>query len=418
VLTRRLENFTALPDSDKRHPDAAAGSTRDSEVRSEPGREDAAPGEAPPIRPEPRPGNDDLLDYRARAAACRAKAEKAGEHTGEASTWLQVAAMWDGLADRLENKAPADPAPLPPSEAPSTADAAPATALAPASEVAARREGETEAAPPPEVAPQPAAASPAPRAEAAPRSRGLRRAAIAAGLLVLVAVPVLWWRTGERASGQRQAGPQAPAVLIEAPPNPAKERPAPPAQAAPTPVAPPAAPNAIVPPALEPAAAPPAPAPASSTSETAPTGPGSEPVPPRSTSPAQGAVPEPGDAGPSPAAQPASATPQAAASEPRADAPVQLGPILGTWWADACPKPAERRTAVPMVLGEDRARAGAASCTFQKKTQAAGAAGAWSIVARCSDGSSSWTAHIRLTLTGKRLSWSSERGTQTYVRCP
>ena len=67
-----------------------------------------------------------------------------------------------------------------------------------------------------------------------------------------------------------------------------------------------------------------------------------------------------------------------------------------------------------MVLGEDRARAGTASCTFLKKTPAGVG---WSIVARCSDSGRTWTANIRLTLAGRRLSWASERGTQTYLRC-
>lgn len=67
-----------------------------------------------------------------------------------------------------------------------------------------------------------------------------------------------------------------------------------------------------------------------------------------------------------------------------------------------------------MVLAENRARAGAASCTFLKKTQAGAA---WTVVAKCSDGHASWTANIRLVLEGKRLQWASERGTQTYQRC-
>jgi len=67
-----------------------------------------------------------------------------------------------------------------------------------------------------------------------------------------------------------------------------------------------------------------------------------------------------------------------------------------------------------MILGEDRARAGTASCTFLKKTQAGAG---WSILAQCSDGAKNWTANIRLALAGRRLSWVSERGTQTYLRC-
>jgi hypothetical protein len=104
----------------------------------------------------------------------------------------------------------------------------------------------------------------------------------------------------------------------------------------------------------------------------------------------------------------------ASAADPKPEPPAAREKFVGTWWPDACPSQAERRTAVPMVLGEDRARAGTASCTFLKKTP--GGAG-WSIVARCSDGAKTWTANIRLALAGRRLSWVSERGTQTYLRC-
>ncbi|MFL5074643.1 MAG: hypothetical protein ACJ8DS_05275 [Microvirga sp.] len=104
----------------------------------------------------------------------------------------------------------------------------------------------------------------------------------------------------------------------------------------------------------------------------------------------------------------------ASAADPKPEPPAAREKFVGTWWPDACPSQAERRTAVPMVLGEDRARAGTSSCTFLKKTP--GGAG-WSIVARCSDGAKTWTANIRLALAGRRLSWASERGTQTYLRC-
>ena len=45
---------------------------------------------------------DSLGDYRARAAACRAMAEKAAEFPSETRTWVQIAEMWEGLAERAE----------------------------------------------------------------------------------------------------------------------------------------------------------------------------------------------------------------------------------------------------------------------------------------------------------------------------
>ena len=55
-----------------------------------------------------QPSNDDDPgDYRARADACRAKAERAADHKEEADKWREIAAMWDGLADRFEERSPA-----------------------------------------------------------------------------------------------------------------------------------------------------------------------------------------------------------------------------------------------------------------------------------------------------------------------
>ena len=39
------------------------------------------------------------------------------------------------------------------------------------------------------------------------------------------------------------------------------------------------------------------------------------------------------------------------------------------------------------------------------------------ITSTCTDGRQRWTANIRLAVDGDRLVWSSERGSQTYVRC-
>jgi hypothetical protein len=174
-----------------------------------------------------------------------------------------------------------------------------------------------------------------------------------------------------------------------------RSHPAEPKPAAPTVAAPTAAP----PPAATSAAAEPAPAPVAA-----------EPTSPAPT-------PESPVLGQSETARSDPAQPDvetASAADPKPEPPAAREKFVGTWWPDACPSQAERRTAVPMVLGEDRARAGTASCTFLKKTP--GGAG-WSIVARCSDGAKTWTANIRLALAGRRLSWVSERGTQTYLRC-
>ncbi|HEX8165982.1 MAG TPA: hypothetical protein VF601_09360 [Beijerinckiaceae bacterium] len=396
ALTRSLEKFAALLEDDKRLLEVTRTS-RD----AEPPRDPIQEGDAPDVHsvvPGMRP-DDDPADSRARAAACRGMAETA-ESADEARTWLQIAAMWDGLADRAGEKPAADPAP--PAAAP------PAAATRAVDPEARGREdgGEGELSP-----------LRAPHPEAAPRRRGLRRAAVLAVLLLpLLALATLWPRTDKRAvtvaeqpgTGAAAAPPQVPATAVaDVMEAPAGERAAPPGEAAP--IAAPAAPAeksaAVQSPPDRVAGVPGEPAGLGANPEPAGGGPAPQPEP-------QGIVPN--DAGPSPsnAAQPAPGDPPPSEARPGTAA---LGETLvGTWWPNACPKPAERRNAVPMVLGEDRARAGAASCTFLKKTPAGSA---WTIVARCSDGSSSWTAHIRLVLAGKRLNWSSERGTQAYVRC-
>jgi len=41
----------------------------------------------------------------------------------------------------------------------------------------------------------------------------------------------------------------------------------------------------------------------------------------------------------------------------------------------------------------------------------------WNVVANCSNGRERWVANVRLKVQGERLTWSSERGSQAYVRC-
>ena len=379
-----------------------------------------------------QPSNDDDPgDYRARAEACRAKAERAADHKEEADKWREIAAMWDGLADRFEERSPAVSATAQPDVIEGEALASPVDPEAPAR---------------PEAPKPPPAAAPARPADGKPQpspSRFRRAAVLAACVLPILAVAALWART------DRPAAERKDVEIVAAPSDDAKRRVSAQKGAAPAEVGAPAATpvpesSAAPQPAPEPAAIAPAepkPVEPATAASTAPA-----PEPPSPSAPIATAPAEPKPAGPSTAA--ATAAPAAVAAEPTLPTPTPESPVLGqsetarsdpaqpdvetasaadpkpepparekfvgTWWPDACPSQAERRTAVPMVLGEDRARAGTASCTFLKKTP--GGAG-WSIVARCSDGAKTWTANIRLALAGRRLSWVSERGTQTYLRC-
>ena len=64
--------------------------------------------------------------------------------------------------------------------------------------------------------------------------------------------------------------------------------------------------------------------------------------------------------------------------------------------------------------GTDGARAGETLCTFESKRQTKLG---WDVVARCSNSHERWTANVSLNVKDNRLSWKSQRGTQTYLRC-
>jgi hypothetical protein len=62
------------------------------------------------------------------------------------------------------------------------------------------------------------------------------------------------------------------------------------------------------------------------------------------------------------------------------------------------------------------AESGGGRCAFRSVRQED--ADRWRVRASCHAALESWTAHISLRMIGPNLRWSSERGTETYVRCP
>ena len=68
---------------------------------------------------------------------------------------------------------------------------------------------------------------------------------------------------------------------------------------------------------------------------------------------------------------------------------------------------------LPTMIDADGARAGRRSA-FKKKQEIQSG---WNVVANCSNGRERWVANVRLKVQGERLTWSSERGSQAYVRC-
>ena len=62
------------------------------------------------------------------------------------------------------------------------------------------------------------------------------------------------------------------------------------------------------------------------------------------------------------------------------------------------------------------AESGGGRCAFRSVRQED--ADRWRVRASCNAGLESWSANISLRMVASNLRWSSERGTETYVRCP
>jgi hypothetical protein len=91
--------------------------------------------------------------------------------------------------------------------------------------------------------------------------------------------------------------------------------------------------------------------------------------------------------------------------------------FVGGWGVDQAQ--CQQRTAAgqsPLTISDRSAEAFGAVCDFistQRETLRS-----WRIQATCRHNGAYWNANIHFTLRGNRLTWSSERGTITYVRCP
>jgi hypothetical protein len=90
-------------------------------------------------------------------------------------------------------------------------------------------------------------------------------------------------------------------------------------------------------------------------------------------------------------------------------------PFVGTWASDAKGCSGPRQTSLlHTVIDSSGAKAGNASCAFNNRRQVGDA---WNVDASCRDGRERWTANVQLTVNKGRLTWTSERGTQSYIRC-
>jgi hypothetical protein len=90
--------------------------------------------------------------------------------------------------------------------------------------------------------------------------------------------------------------------------------------------------------------------------------------------------------------------------------------FVGVWGANAnaCSAKSQSPDNPPAMISEDGARSGQTSCSFEKMRFDGSS---WRAVARCFNGRERWTSRVRLTLKNDRLTWASQRGSETYQRC-
>ncbi len=74
-----------------------------------------------------------------------------------------------------------------------------------------------------------------------------------------------------------------------------------------------------------------------------------------------------------------------------------------------------RGSGAPLVIRSRGAETDGVKCSFKSVKREV--ATMWRIQAACSAAGQSWNADVSLKLIGSNLNWSSERGSETYVRC-
>src|SRR5262245_36719725 len=85
--------------------------------------------------------------------------------------------------------------------------------------------------------------------------------------------------------------------------------------------------------------------------------------------------------------------------------------FIGGWGSEV----AECRDS-PITITARRAEGFGVSCEFHSRQRES--SNEWRVRAKCSSNTERWNANIRLAVSISKLTWSSERGTTTYVRCP
>jgi hypothetical protein len=101
-------------------------------------------------------------------------------------------------------------------------------------------------------------------------------------------------------------------------------------------------------------------------------------------------------------------------ARPKSPAPA---PFAGVWAESAatCSPATREEGALLAYINGRRGRAGDTICTF-RRLQRTGRA-TWQIAAACADPQTTWNSDVQLSLKGRQLTWSSQKGSVTYVRC-
>jgi hypothetical protein len=94
----------------------------------------------------------------------------------------------------------------------------------------------------------------------------------------------------------------------------------------------------------------------------------------------------------------------------------QDGSFAGVWATNekACSPQLNRNGLLPALISSQGAWAGETTCSFRKSKRVGNT---WNFDAICSDNRRRWKADVRMSVVGNRLTWTSQRGSQTYVRC-
>src|SRR5262249_11663928 len=94
----------------------------------------------------------------------------------------------------------------------------------------------------------------------------------------------------------------------------------------------------------------------------------------------------------------------------------QAEAFVGIWGIDAsaCSPRLNRKGFLPAVIDGEGAWAGDTFCAFDRKKRTTSG---WEVVANCSNARDRWSANVRLIINGDQLTWTSERGSVSYLRC-